>query len=71
MAFADRVVRKGFMRKVFSVVALQLAVTIGFALMCLHVTPVKARAAGRAGGVGWGGRGRWERGGGGCTREST
>jgi FtsH-binding integral membrane protein len=43
-SFADQTVRRGFMRKVFSIVALQLAVTAGFALMCIFVRPIRVRA---------------------------
>ncbi|KAL6754840.1 inhibitor of apoptosis-promoting Bax1-domain-containing protein [Haematococcus lacustris] len=39
--FADRLVRQGFMRKVFGIVAAQLLFTVCISLICLLVTPVK------------------------------
>lgn len=40
-AFAERTVRHGFVRKVFFITAIQLAITTGFAAACLYVDPIK------------------------------
>jgi FtsH-binding integral membrane protein len=45
-AFAEKRVRAAFVRKVFSLVFLQLAVTIGVAAVFLFVTPVNEYVAG-------------------------
>lgn len=42
-AFADKHMRNGFVRKVFGILFVQLAVTVGFSLMTLYVTPVRVR----------------------------
>eukprot|EP00879_Flechtneria_rotunda_P022452 GHRR01023703.1.p1 GENE.GHRR01023703.1~~GHRR01023703.1.p1 ORF type:complete len:296 (+),score=47.40 GHRR01023703.1:71-889(+) len=41
MQFADTVVRNGFVRKVFGIVAVQLAITVAFACVCLFRPEVK------------------------------
>lgn len=40
IAFAETTVRNGFVRKVFGIVMLQLAVTVGFSAMCMYVEPL-------------------------------
>ena len=53
--FAERSVRNGFVRKVLGIVSLQLAVTVGFAAVCMYVPPIKVRppAHGMVGMHGW------------------
>lgn len=41
-AFAEKAVRNGFIRKVFGIVMIQLAVTVGFACVCLYVDQVRS-----------------------------
>ncbi|MEW5306681.1 MAG: hypothetical protein WDW36_009131 [Sanguina aurantia] len=40
-AFAERSVRHGFVRKVFGIVAVQLALTVAFSAACLYVNPLR------------------------------
>jgi hypothetical protein len=44
MNFATTQMRNGFVRKVFSIVSLQLLITVGFTCWCLFDKPVKVRA---------------------------
>lgn len=41
MSFAETRVRNGFVRKVFGIVAIQLAVTVGFACACIYVPEIR------------------------------
>ncbi|KAF8062055.1 hypothetical protein HT031_004315 [Scenedesmus sp. PABB004] len=41
MAFAETAVRNGFVRKVFGIVGIQLAITVGFAAVCLFNPTIK------------------------------
>ena len=41
MSFAETRVRNGFVRKVFGIVAIQLAITVGFACACIYVPEIR------------------------------
>jgi hypothetical protein len=43
MSFAETRVRNGFVRKVFSIVAIQIAITVAFACACIYVDEIRVR----------------------------
>ncbi|KAA0192632.1 Transmembrane BAX inhibitor motif-containing protein 1 [Fasciolopsis buskii] len=40
-AFSDKSVRRGFIRKVYLILTLQLTITVGFVCICMFVNPVR------------------------------
>ena len=43
-AFGDKAVRRGFIRKVYGILSIQLAVTVAFICMFLYIEPIKQTA---------------------------